>query len=80
MLKAGLLIGVFTVIGTISTAIVTAITAAVLAVFATATAVVGLLSSAVVRIVSLPFRLCVRPEPPSPLGTVYLRVTDSRFS
>ena len=73
-LTTGLIVGIITAIGTIITAIVAGITAAILAFFATITAVLSLISRTIVKVVSLPFRLCLgNRDPISPLGNSAVR-------
>jgi hypothetical protein len=77
-------VGVFTVVGTVIAAIVVGLTAAFLAIIAGVTSLFAITSRTLVKIVSLPFRPCLRGQDPiSPLGTSLLRLlskfrTDDR--
>lgn len=72
-LTVGLVVGVFTVVGTVIAALVVGLTAAFLAIIAGITGVFAITSRTIVKIVSLPFRPCLRGQDPiSPLGTSLL--------
>ena len=69
-LIVGLVVGVFTVVGTVIAATVVGLTAAFLAIIAGVTSLFAITSRTIVKIVSLPFRPCLRGQDPlSPLGT-----------
>ena len=66
----GLVVGLLTVIGTVIAAFVAGVTAAFITIIAGITALVAITSRTIVKIVSLPFRPCLRNQDPiSPLGT-----------
>jgi hypothetical protein len=70
-------VGVFTAVGTIITAVVLGLTAAFLAIIAGITNLFAITSRTIVKIVSLPFRPCLRGQDPlSPLGTCLLRLSQ----
>lgn len=78
---AGLIVGIITAIGAVITAIVAGITAALLGLFATFTTVLSVISRTIVKIVSLPFGLCLRNRDPiSPLGIAAVDSTHNRCS
>jgi hypothetical protein len=71
-------VGLFTVIGTVVAAFVAGVTAAFITIVAGITALFAITSRTLVKIVSLPFRPCLRNQDPiSPLGTSPMSLSNA---